>query len=76
MVEDIQKKNVRPSTATIKKAFIWGQKTQKMMSFRIDLDIAVRLQEEPNKGRLINNLLRQHYDAIDAASDCRDLPIE
>lgn len=35
--------------------------TQKMMSFRVDLVVAERLQQEKNKGRLINWLLRKHY---------------
>ena len=44
-----------------RKAYKWGQRTQKMMSFKIDLDLVERLKDEANKGRLINNLLRNHY---------------
>lgn len=36
-----------------------GKCTSKMMSFRIDADNVVFLEEFPNKGRLINNLLYQ-----------------
>lgn len=75
MEEKDEKKAKRKSTATVKKAFIWGQVTQKMMSFRIDIELAVRLNQEPNKGRLINELLRKHYDEVDAANPCRDLEI-
>lgn len=45
----------------LRKAYKRGTITQKMMSFKIDLDIVERLQQEQNKGRLINNLLREHY---------------
>lgn len=75
MEEKDEKKAKRKSTATVKKTFIWGQVTQKMMSFRIDLELSVRLNQEPNKGRLINELLRKHYDEVDAANPCRDLEI-
>lgn len=75
MEKEEQKKAKRESTATIKKASIWGQVTQKMMSFRIDLDIAVRVKQEPNKGRLINDLLRKHYEQEDAENPARDLPL-
>lgn len=75
MEEKDEKKAKRKSMATVKKTFIWGQVTQKMMSFRIDLELAVRLNQEPNKGRLINELLRKHYDEVDAANPCRDLEI-
>lgn len=45
----------------VRKAYKWGQRTQKMMSFKIDLDLAARLAEVANKGRLINNLLRDYF---------------
>lgn len=32
-----------------------------MMSFKVDLDLAERLVEVKNKGRLINNLLREYF---------------
>lgn len=44
-----------------RKTFRWGQRTQKMMSFKVDLDLAERLVEVKNKGRLINNLLRDYF---------------
>lgn len=34
-----------------------GVRTQKMMSFRVDNDLIEWLNECPNKGRLINQLL-------------------
>ena len=33
-----------------------GQRTQKMVSFRLDNDLGEWLQQQHNKGRLINNL--------------------
>lgn len=57
-----QEKKKRPSSATIRKASTRGVHTQKMMSFRVDNDIAERLTQEANKGRLINDLLRKHYN--------------
>lgn len=76
MEEKEKKKKDRGSTATIKKPFIWGQVTQKMMSFKIDLELVARLQGEANKGRLINELLRKHYEEVDGNTDCRDIPME
>lgn len=52
-----------------RKAYTWGGITQKMMSFKIDLDMWERLKGETNKGRLINNLLRQHYKVSEPADD-------
>lgn len=49
----------------IRKQSKWGAVTQKMMSFKIDLDIMEKLKGESNKGRLVNNLLRQHYGLAD-----------
>lgn len=54
-------KKGRHSTATVRKASKHGEHTQKMMSFRLDLDNEQHLAKEANKGRLINELLRQHY---------------
>ena len=34
-----------------------GERTQKMMSFRIDNDLTEWLDSQPNKGRYINNLI-------------------
>ena len=54
--------NEKKSTATIKKAFVRSAgRTQKMVSFRLDDDLRERLNQEPNKGRLINNLLREFF---------------
>lgn len=53
----------------VRKAYTWGGITQKMMSFKIDLDMWERLNGEANKGRLINNLLRQHYKTSESAED-------
>lgn len=44
-------------------------RTQKMMSFRIDLDIADWLGNVQNKGRFINELIRQAM--ADASSEPR-----
>lgn len=44
-------------------------RTQKMMSFRIDLDIADWLGNVQNKGRYINELLRQAMS--DTSSELR-----
>lgn len=35
-----------------------GKRTQKVTSFRLDLDLVKWLDEQPNKGRYINNLIR------------------
>lgn len=56
-----QEKKKRASTATIRKTFEKGVRTQKMMTFRLDSDLEEKLNQEPNKGRLINELLRVHY---------------
>lgn len=34
-----------------------GERTQKMMSFRVDNDLIEWLESQPNKGRYINNLI-------------------
>ena len=59
-----------------RKQYRWGSITQKMMSFKIDLDLLERLQQEPNKGRLLNNLLRQHYGLVEPAVDEDENPGE
>lgn len=56
-----QEKKKRASTATIRKSFEKGKRTQKMMTFRLDSDLEDMLSQEANKGRLINELLRVHY---------------
>lgn len=47
-----------------------------MLSFKIDLDILARLKQEANKGRLINNLLRDHYKLNDLPFDPEENPDE
>ena len=61
MEKENEKKRQRPSVASVKKASKHGEITQKMMAFKVDLDLAEKMQGERNKGRLINNLLRKHY---------------
>lgn len=39
-----------------------GTRSQKHVSFRIDLDNLERLQEVPNKGRLINEAIRTYLE--------------
>lgn len=34
-----------------------GERGQKMVTFRLDLENEVWLQQQPNKGRYINNLI-------------------
>lgn len=36
-----------------------GERGQKMMSFRIDNENAAWLEQQPNKGRFINNLIER-----------------
>lgn len=59
-----QNKKKRASTATIRKTFEKGVRTQKMMTFRLDSDLETMLKQESNKGRLINNLLREHFKKL------------
>lgn len=35
-----------------------GERTQKMFSFRLDVDLVEFLESQPNKGRYLNDLLR------------------
>lgn len=60
-METKSEKKKRPSTATVRKASKHGARTQRMMAFRIDEENVERLSKEPNKGRLINELLEKHY---------------
>lgn len=39
-----------------------GRITQKMMSFRLDNDLEEYLEKQVNKGRFINNLIREDRD--------------
>ena len=61
MEEQDKKKAQRRSTASVRKASKHGETTQKMMCFKVDLDVWAHLQQEANKGRLINKLLAEHY---------------
>lgn len=47
-----------PEMATIRKKAKWGTRTQKMVSFRADNEIAEYLETKPNKGRYLNELVR------------------
>ena len=42
----------------IKKEWKHGVITQKMMAFKIDLDLIEYLNTKPNKGRYINDLIK------------------
>ena len=39
-----------------------GERTQKLISFRIDLDLLEWLQTSKNKGRSINNAIRREME--------------
>ena len=54
-----------------RKKFKHGTITQKMMSFKVDLDLCEWLNTVANKGRLINQLLRQYRDNH---GDCAIMP--
>ena len=62
MSEKREERKQRKSTAIIRKAGVRGIRTQKAMTFLIDLENVERLQGEKNKGRLINDLIRKHYE--------------
>lgn len=61
-------KRKRPSVASVRKPNIRHIVTQRPMSFKVDNDNYERLQGVKNKGRLINDLLRNYFD------DTEDLP--
>lgn len=48
-------KNTQPRKAYAKR----GERTSKMMTFRIDSDNLEWLNTQPNKGRVINDLIAQ-----------------
>lgn len=53
-------KQEKEEKARIRKAYAAkGERSQKMMSFRIDYENAEWLEQQENKGRTINNLLAQ-----------------
>lgn len=59
-----KKKRAYKSQATIRKAYRKADgRTQKMVSFRLDVDLIPHLEGEANKGRLINELLRIYFGA-------------
>lgn len=39
-----------------------GERSQKMMSFRVDNEVADWLNQQPNKGRYINNLIKEDME--------------
>lgn len=42
----------------------WGVYTQKMMTFRIDQDVVEMLEKVGNKGRVVNEAVRDYLRAI------------
>lgn len=50
-----EEKNPQPRKAYAKR----GERTSKMMTFRIDADNLEWLNTQPNKGRVINDLIAQ-----------------
>lgn len=56
MKEKEQKERVRKAYASK------GTRSQKMMSFRVDNDLHLWLDSQPNKGRYINDLVRADRD--------------
>lgn len=43
-----------------------GSQSQKMMNFRLDLDLLQWLSTKPNKGRYLNDLIREDRDRASA----------
>lgn len=43
-----------------------GSQSQKMMNFRLDLDLLQWLNTKPNKGRYLNDLIRDDRDRAQA----------
>lgn len=68
MNDEVKAKRKRPSVASIRKPNIRHIVTQRPMSFKVDNDNFERLQGVKNKGRLINDLLRNYFE------DTEDLP--
>lgn len=68
MKPEVTVKRKRPSVASVRKPNIRHIVTQRPMSFKVDLDNYERLQGVKNKGRLINDLLRNYFE------DTEDLP--
>lgn len=60
-MENEKNEKKRKSTATVRKASTHGVTTQKMVTFKCDLENVERLKQVVNKGRLINELLDEHF---------------
>lgn len=45
----------------VRKEYSKDGASQKMMSFRVDLDVLELLEHAPNKGRLINDAVREWF---------------
>lgn len=57
-MEEKDNMSMVPEMATIRKKAKWGTRTQKMVSFRADNEIAEYLESKQNKGRYLNELVR------------------
>lgn len=57
-MEEKETMSMVPEMATIRKKAKWGTRTQKMVSFRADNEIAEYLETKQNKGRYLNELVR------------------
>lgn len=57
-MEEKENMSMVPEMATIRKKAKWGTRTQKMVSFRADNEIAEYLETKQNKGRYLNELVR------------------
>lgn len=60
-METEKKEKKRKSVATIRKASTHGVITQKMVTFKCDIENVENLQKVENKGRLINELLHEYF---------------
>ena len=58
-----QKKEVEEKVRTRREYAKAGSRSQKMMSFRLDDELAEFLERQTNKGRFINELIRKAMDA-------------
>lgn len=63
-------KEKQEERARVRKAYAAkGERSQKMMSFRIDYENAEWLEQQDNKGRTINNLIAQARGAVPGHDD-------
>ena len=62
MIEDAERREAARPTRQRKEWKRGNGSTQKMVSFRLDADLIPLLENVENKGRLINNLLREFFD--------------